>query len=128
MIVLDTHAWVWWATNSSKLSKRASESISSEQLILVPAISVWEVAMLVSTDRLGFDRDVSIWVTQALSLSRVQLSPLSPSIAVRSTRLPGEIHLDPADRIVVATSIEYGAPLVTKDKKLRAYKHIRTIW
>lgn len=128
MIVLDTHAWIWFTTGSKKLSKSAAKACEKADVILIPAIGVWEVAMLVSKGRLGLDRDVEIWVQQALSLPSIRLEPLLPSISVRSTRLPGEFHGDPADRIITATALEHGIPLVTKDRRLSDYPHVRTIW
>ena len=128
MMVLDTHAWIWYAVKSDKLSKRARVACNKAEMLLVSAISTWEVAMLVSKGRLGFDRDVERWIGEALSLPRVRLEPLTPRIAVRSTRLPGELNGDPADRIIIATALEHGVPVVTKDKQLRAYDHLRTVW
>jgi len=127
VIVFDTHAWIWFASNPSKLSRKAKAACSSAEALLVSAISTWEVAMLVAKGRLALDRDVEVWVRQALSLPKVRLEPLTPSIAVRSTRL-SELHGDPADRIIAATSLEHGAPLVTCDEKLRASSRLRTVW
>jgi predicted nucleic acid-binding protein len=51
----------------------------------------------------------------------VRLAPLSPAIAVESTRLPGDFHRDPADRFIVATARELGATLVTRDERILRY-------
>jgi PIN domain nuclease of toxin-antitoxin system len=128
VIVLDTHAWIWYAAKSDKLSEAASRALEGVKILLVSAISVWEVAMLVSKGRLGFDRDVDRWVTEALALPKIRLEPLTPSISIRSTRLPGTLHGDPADRIIAATAVERGVPLVTKDTQLRRYLNLKTIW
>jgi PIN domain nuclease of toxin-antitoxin system len=58
------------------------------------------------------------WIREALAKPGVQLAPLTPEIAVASTRLPFEMHADPADRILVATARHLGATLVTADKAL----------
>ena len=97
MIVFDTHAWIWYAAKSEKLSKAGARAAEKAKIVIVSAISVWEVAMLVSKGRLGLDRDVDIWVKQALSLAKIRLEPLTPSISIRSTRLPGDFHGDPPD-------------------------------
>ena len=128
MIVLDTHTWIWWIGDSPKLSKRARQSCDSAEILLVPAICCWELAMLVAHERIGFDRDVDLWIKQALAVPPTRLESLSPTIAVRSTRLPGRPPKDPADRMIVATALEYGVPLVSRDRALRSYPHIRTIW
>ena len=128
MILLDTHAWIWWATGSSQLSAKASKAIRTSDTIYVNAISCWEVGMLVAKKRLELDRDVEIWVDQALKLPKIQLIPLSPTIALKSTRLEGEFHGDPADRIIVATAREYGCPILSKDKRIRAFPGLKVIW
>lgn len=128
MILLDTHAWIWWATSSRKLSKKAGKAIRAAKKVAISAISCWEVAMLVSKGRLVLDRDVEVWLDLALKLPRVQLIPLSPRIAVSSTRLKEGVLADPADRIIVATALEYGCKIVSRDKRIRGYPHVRVIW
>jgi PIN domain nuclease of toxin-antitoxin system len=58
------------------------------------------------------------WMRDALALPGVHLVPLEPEIAVESTRLPFEMHPDPADRILVSTVRHLGATLVTADRAL----------
>lgn len=122
-VLLDTHVWVWLVAGR-KISGAAAAAIRSaaqEGAVLVAAISVWEVAMLESKGRLRFDRDCLEWVRAALALPGITLVPLSPDIAVESTRLPGAFGGDPADRILAATSRQLGARLVTRDRKILRY-------
>jgi PIN domain nuclease of toxin-antitoxin system len=129
VILLDTHVWVWWAAEAPRrLSARARHAIAESPSIAVSAISPWEVAMLVAKGRLELDRDVLVWIRQALALPRVTFVPLTPEIAVRSTRLGAGFPGDPADRILVATARELGASLVTKDEILRRAEGVRTVW
>ncbi len=133
LVLLDTHAWVWLLNGSERLGPRAQKAIRgslAEQAVLVSAISPWEVAMLVSKGRLVLDRDVGEWVQAALSLPGIRLEPISPEIAVASTRLPGTIHSDPADRMIAATARHLGSTLITADQLLLDYGkdgHIRTL-
>ena len=128
MIVLDTHAWVWWATSSQILSKNAAKAIHGARTVYVSAISCWEVAMLVAKGRLVFDRDVELWLNLALKLPGVELAPLSPRIAVRSARLGEGFLGDPADCVIVATALEYGCAIVSKDERIRSYPRVRVVW
>ena len=128
MIVLDTHAWIWFADESGKLSAAARRSLESEADLLVPAISCWEVAMLVEKKRLKFNQDVLSWIRLALDLPKIVLAPLLPEIAVRATRLGRAFHDDPADRLIVATALHHDATLVTADKRIRAFGGVSTIW
>lgn len=122
-VLLDTHVWVWLVAGQ-KLSSPATAAIRSaakEGAVLVAAISVWEVAMLEQKGRLRFDRDCLEWVRAALALPGITLAPLSPDIAVESTRLPGAFGGDPADRILAATARQLGARLVTRDRQILRY-------
>jgi PIN domain nuclease of toxin-antitoxin system len=101
-----------------KLGRQAREAIHSaciEEQTVVSAITPWEIGVLVSTKRVELYRDVLEWVRDALALPGVRLWPLTVEIAVGSTRLPWEMHPDPADRILVATARSLGATLVTAD-------------
>jgi PIN domain nuclease of toxin-antitoxin system len=129
VILLDTHAWIWWAAETPRrLSARARRAIAESPSVGVSAISTWEVAMLVAKGRLELDRDVLVWIRQALALPRVTLVPLTPEIAVRSTRLGDGFPGDPADRILVATARELGAALVTRDATLTRVEGVRAVW
>jgi PIN domain nuclease of toxin-antitoxin system len=131
VIVLDTHALVWWVTGDSALSTKAKAAINRELNggeILVSAISAWEIAMLVEREKLVLSMDVGSWLATVQAIEAVHLVPVDPEIAVKSVELPGEFHKDPADRMIVATARKFAVPLVTKDEKIRAYAHVKTVW
>jgi PIN domain nuclease of toxin-antitoxin system len=128
VIVLDTHAWIWWVSDPSLLSKLAERAIRNARTISIPAIVVWEFAMLVSKGRLEIDRPPLEWVRAALALPRVELLSLSPMVAVHSTQLGGGFHGDPADRLIVASAAVESAPLVSKDERIHEYGGIPVIW
>jgi len=62
------------------------------------------------------------------SSNKYQLQGITPEIADLSTQLPEEINRDPADRIIVATSLVRRIPLVTADNNLNQSDIIPTIW
>ncbi|MBN1422573.1 MAG: type II toxin-antitoxin system VapC family toxin [Planctomycetes bacterium] len=131
MIVLDTHAWVWFLSDPERLSGRAREVISAAREsaeILVSSISAWEVALLVRRKRLGLSLDVADWIARAEALPFLRFIPVDNGIAIGSVLLPPPIHADPADRIIIATAISLRSPVVTKDAKIRRYRHVETIW
>jgi PIN domain nuclease of toxin-antitoxin system len=127
LIVLDTHVWVWWNSDPAKLSATARAVIEDAEELGVSAISCWEVSMLVAKGRLGLDRDLMTWVREALPEEFIRLLPISASIGVTAGALE-DFHGDPADRLIVATSLELGATLVTKDTDIRAYDRVKSIW
>lgn len=133
-LLLDTHIWVWYVENEpSRFSRRIEpivEAAVERGALLISAISIWEIALLEARHRLELSQDVRAWVGRALGFPGVRLKGLSPSIAIESTRLPGSLHRDPADRILVATARLTGAALVTCDQRLLTYAkqgHVRTV-
>ncbi|HEC85029.1 MAG: type II toxin-antitoxin system VapC family toxin [Candidatus Parabeggiatoa sp. nov. 2] len=127
MILLDTHAWIWWVTESMHLSKQAAQAIAQADRLGVHIISCWEVAMLVEKGRIGFNRDVAEWVDLALQRPKVTLVPFEPKTAVLAASLK-DFHGDPADRFLVATCLTHNIPLVTKDQKIHDWQQISVIW
>ena len=131
MIVLDTHAWIWFISNPENLSKRAEKAVNNavkDKSVLISSISAWELALLVEKKRLKLTLEVTDWIAKSESLPFIQFVPVTNSIAVKSVNLPLPLHPDPADRIIIATALSVGAPLVTKDNKLLTYSFIKTIW
>ncbi|MEX2174223.1 MAG: type II toxin-antitoxin system VapC family toxin [Pirellulaceae bacterium] len=106
MIVLDTHIWIWWVHNDPQLPLAYKRFILSEQSsgLGVSAISIWEIAMLVSRGRLVLPIACLDWLHRALGARGIRRLDLSPEIATDSVNLPGSFHRDPADRILVATA------------------------
>ena len=132
MIVLDTHALVWWVTGAkTQLSKAASKLIDAELKsgeIIVSSISAWEISILIERGRLALSKDVAEWLALVGQIEGLRFAPVDNDIGVASTRLPGDFHNDPADRIIVATARKFSAALVTADEKIRAYPQVKTVW
>ena len=131
MILLDTNAWIWWVSDPSQLSPRARRTIMDEEAgggIVVSAISVWEVAVKAALGKLTLDREIRAWVGAASLYPGLTVKPLDPQDALESTLLPGRFHKDPADRILIALARRLGVPLVTGDRAIRAYRHVKTVW
>lgn len=131
MIVLDTHALVWWVAGDATLSKKAKAAIDKEMAggdIIISSITAWEIAMLVERDKLFLSMDVGSWLATVAEIEAIRFYPVDVEIAMKSVDLPGEFHKDPADRMIVATARKLAVPLVTKDEKIRAYAHVKTIW
>jgi PIN domain nuclease of toxin-antitoxin system len=131
MIVLDTHAWIWFTSNPESLSQKAKEVVEAavkEKNMLVSSISAWEVALLVKKGRLKLTMDVNDWIANSENLPFIHFIPVTNAIAVKSVNLPPPHQPDPADRIIIATALSTGSPIVTKDKKISDYSHVKTIW
>jgi len=123
-LLLDTHVLIWLLQDDPKIAEPVFAEIQSaadQNRVVVSAITPWEIGLLVSKKKIDLGMEVQAWLDCALSLQGLQLVPLSPKIAVDSTRLPFDIHPDPADRILVATARHLGATLVTADRMLLQY-------
>ena len=92
------------------------------------AISCWEVSLLVQRGRLELAIAVEEWIARSEALPFLEFLPVDHRIAARANSLPGNLHADPADRLIVATALLHGLPLVTKDRRLRRFPHVETIW
>lgn len=119
MIVLDTHSWVWWANDSADLSRPARKQIEA---------ALREDRLLVERGRLQLAIAVDEWVARTERVPGLRFVPVNNAIALRSRQLPGRLHKDPADRIIVATALSHGATVVTRDDRIRGYEHVRTVW
>lgn len=131
MIVLDTHAWIWFISNPELLSTKAARAINSaiqKKNILISSISVWEIALLVKKNRLKLTMDIIDWLRGTEKLPFIQFIPVDNEIALKSVGLSDPFHNDPADRIIIATALTAGAPLVTKDDRILKYPHVKTVW
>jgi len=121
MLLLDTHALIWLMAGDARLGKKAHwaiESASLQDQVAISAITPWEIGLLASKKRIELHQDSLEWIRAALARLGVNLVALDPEIAVESTRLPFEMHPDPANRILVATARHLGATLVTADESL----------
>jgi PIN domain nuclease of toxin-antitoxin system len=128
VIVLDTHAWLWWVSKPSELSRAARQRIGSETRIGVSAISCLEVATAVAKKRITLDRDPLSWLEQALALPKLDLLPLTPAIAVKATQSRHDFPADSADCIIVATSMLESAAVITKDSRIRDCPAVTSVW
>ena len=132
-VLLDTHALIWLLSGNARLGRRARNAINkaaNENSLLVSAITPWEIAMLISKNKLTLGQDVGDWIAMALSQPGIRLAALIPEIAIASTRLPWDMHADPADRIIVATARHLDAVLITTDQALLGYSkdgHFKTL-
>ena len=128
MIVLDTHAWVWYASEDAKLSKLALTRIRQTSKLGVHPVSCWEVAWLFYRQRLQLNADVVAWMDGALKRPKIELLPFTPAAAIRAAGLGGSLPSDPADRFIVGSALEMNVPLITKDQRISEWGKVRTIW
>jgi PIN domain nuclease of toxin-antitoxin system len=123
-LLLDTHIWLWYveATDADLGPVRDTLIRANADVGLsVSVLSAWEIAMLDAKRRVALSLECSAWIDRALSATGIHLQPLTPAIAIASTRLPGFTHRDPVDRILIATARASGSTLVTRDRRILDY-------
>lgn len=127
-VLLDTHALYWHVVDPDRLGRAASVAIDSANDLAVAAITWYELAWLVERGRLSGSIPLIGWL-HALS-AHARTVPLTPAVAGTAAALPASFPSDPADRLIVATAIEHGWQLVSKDGAIHAHAHLTqgVIW
>jgi PIN domain nuclease of toxin-antitoxin system len=129
VIVVDTHALLWWALDPDHLSGEAQKQLSDMERDggFASAISIWELAIKVKRKKLELPLSVDEFKARVERGGVVQLVPVDADLWLRSVALPWS-HSDPADRVIVATALALGLPLLTKDSAMHAYEGVKAVW
>jgi PIN domain nuclease of toxin-antitoxin system len=83
---------------------------------------------LVKNGRIAFAGGIPEWLARVQRFRPMEFIPVDNEIGIEAVNLPGEFRIYPADRIMVATAQNFGAPIITADDKIFGYRHVRTIW
>jgi PIN domain nuclease of toxin-antitoxin system len=130
VILVDTHVVVWLAFDQGQLSKKARAAIDDARKtgdgLAISDITLLELATLVSKSRIHLDISLQSFLQEVES--RFVVLPITGRASVRAMELPATYPKDPADRIIGATALVEGLPLLTADRELLRSKVIRTIW
>lgn len=130
MILLDTHVVVWLASDPGKLSRTASDAIREASRegggTAISAITLWELAWLMTNGRLDISGTVEAFVEEIAA--RTAVRPITAKVAVLANQFPPSYPGDPCDRLIGATALSEGMALVTKDRNIRSSKQVKTIW
>jgi len=124
-LLLDTHIALWLDSGDRRLRPATRKSIDecwrSGGTIYLSAISVWEIALLCDLRRIALDIALEGWIDRFLARPGIDAVPLNIGAAARAYRLDGFAHRDPADRLLIATAMELGCPLVTYDARIARF-------
>lgn len=129
MIVLDTHALLWWALDPEKLSPAAVEICDRMERDggFASAISIWEIGVKVRHGKLDLGLPFPEFVRRLESSAVVELVPVDTSIWVQTVTLDWA-HRDPADRVIVVTALQKKLPILSKDETIHAFKSVQCVW
>ncbi len=123
--LLDTHIWIW-ITNSvaDRVSSHFFAEVEEWQrsgLVYLSPFSCWELGLLVEARHISLDQSIEILWDRDTNHDSFRIAELTGRILVESNRLPGDLHHDPADRILAATARVNSLTLITRDKRLLDY-------
>lgn len=127
-VLLDTHVIQWWSAEPKRLSRAAAKALADADELAVAAISWFELAWLAAHERIVVSIPIRSWLEQLSG--QVRTVGITPAIADAAVSLPSAFPGGPADRLIYASAVDHGWRLVTKDERLRNYRHTRsvTIW
>jgi PIN domain nuclease of toxin-antitoxin system len=130
VILLDTQSLLWLAFMEARFGRDTQAMLQeSMEPLSCSAISFWEMAMLVDKRRIALSSPLDQWIQQARR-SGLSVADVSAEIGIDAGSLPGDIHGDPADRIIIATARALNCPLLTADRAILDYAaqgHVRAI-
>ncbi|TXL71374.1 type II toxin-antitoxin system VapC family toxin [Vineibacter terrae] len=130
-LLLDTHIALWLDSGDSRLRRSTQALIDGcwhgGGTIILSAVTTWEIALLVDTGRIDLDSPVDAWVKRFTDVPGIEAAPLTHTAACRAYQLHHLEHRDLADRLLIATAIEFDCPLVTYDERILRFgkKHGR---
>ena len=123
--LLDTCALIWLGMGGGDLSADARRRISMASALHYSSISVWEIVRLMKEDKIFIPNDAAGFVADLKEQYDIATIPPTDDIMIRAAQLP-DFHKDPADRIIIATSLAYDLTVITGDSKFPQYG-VRTI-
>lgn len=129
-VIVDTHIVIWDQLDPTRLTDKAKKAIARadhESKIIICEITLWEISILIKKKRLNIDIPYLDFMDRVFNTKNYLLQGINPHIAFIASELEMDTK-DPADRLIAATSIVLGFPLVTSDQFMRQSTETRTIW
>jgi PIN domain nuclease of toxin-antitoxin system len=124
-VLLDTHAFLWWCSDSPELSKEARKAIAADDCFVSQA-SFWEISIKVSLSKLRVPGIIDRYLADQMSLNGFEQLDISFRQIMRCASMERH-HGDPFDRMLVAQAQEESLPIVSRDSSFDRYG-IQRIW
>jgi PIN domain nuclease of toxin-antitoxin system len=125
-VLLDTHAFLWWIEDNSRLSVRARDAIANATDGFLSVVSCWEIAIKVSQKKLTLAKPIERLVPEQLGLNQFQLLQIDLDDVARVAALPFH-HRDPFDRLLAAQALSDDLAIVSADPMFKKYG-VKRVW
>jgi len=133
--LLDTCAWIDALLAPERLTEEARDFIGGPEPLALSSISLLELARKEAKGDITLRMPIGDWFDQiALPPGKIRVLPITPEIAIDATRLPepfvnrqGKPHKDPSDQIIVATARCHNCVILTSDRLILDFPHVRSI-
>lgn len=130
--VTDTHGFYWHITQDPRLSRAAAEIFvdadRGQHRIWVPSITLVEMFYLAERGRLSVESVIEINSLLAHANDSYSVANLDIAVAQTLPRVPRDKVADMPDRIIVATSLLLGLPLITRDEAIQQAGVVPIVW
>ena len=123
-LLLDT-CFALWLSAQQPVARSAIEQVTTVRkaggVIAISVMSAWEIGVLVAKGRLPYVKSPQSWFGRFVEEGQVDVAGVDVELLVESSFLPGGVHNDPADRIIIATARARNLAVVTRDRAILAY-------
>ncbi|MGR8934320.1 MAG: type II toxin-antitoxin system VapC family toxin [Gammaproteobacteria bacterium] len=124
-LLLDTHIWIWWVEQDSRLTRILRDLIEDyDGTVAVSVASVYEIVILEKRKRVALNREIDDWIDLATRRADISVLPINAAIAQQAGSLPLH-HGDPLDRLIITTAIQQKARLVSVDVHFPSYEILK---
>jgi PIN domain nuclease of toxin-antitoxin system len=128
MLLLDTHTFIWLASQREKLSAKVLELIENElDGLFISSITAVEIGLLSGAGKIDTYGSSEKFIQKNQKLFGIHEIPVDVEIGIASTQLP-QIHRDPFDRILIATAQKHNMTILTKDRIIPTYPKVKAVW
>jgi len=123
--LVDTHVWIWYARGDrNRIGREVArwlQTLDEQGALHVSVMSAWEIGLLDAKGRIRLGMPVHEWMDTFFQRTRFRLLGLDLPVVLAANQLPGELHQDPADRLLVATARHHELTLLTEDHMILGY-------
>lgn len=132
MMILDSHVLLWWIEGGAGLSSKATDLLSvigsGKETFLVSPVTFWELRYKEVRGQLVPRRPVAEWMPELEKTGDVKLAEPDLDVWLLAASLPWE-NRDPADRLIAATALRRGVPVMTKDRRFHeSSSPVKAVW